>query len=417
MLFLCCRAVTAQSKVVIVEHADSLVGKMIDGEEARELVGNVRFTQDQVQVWCDRATQFIRVGILHLTGNVVVQDDSVTMRAPRGLYDQSQRRAEAFDGVLLEDGKVTLTAREGEYFVGPKRAHFRKSVVVTDPSSTVMCDSLIYYRLEKRSLATGNVSVIDRVQKLSIHGTRLEHWSDRQYSKMTGNPELNQVDTSMAGVVDTLVVRSLEMESQRGEHRRMLARDSVRIVRGNLLAVADVAFFFPDGDSILLREDPVVWYEKSQVSGDSINVYMEEKQLHRVHVVGQVFAVTRNDSATFVRFDQLAGDSMAMHFEDRQLQRIEVNQRAMSLYHLYEGTAANGLNKTSGDNIIIEFDGGKASSITAVGGVEGQYVPENLLQGNEASFHLPGFLWRQDRPRLHAGELRSIRGKLSQTHD
>ena len=39
-----------QDKTVHLEHADSLIGLVIDGEQARQLVGNVRFTQGTVEV-------------------------------------------------------------------------------------------------------------------------------------------------------------------------------------------------------------------------------------------------------------------------------------------------------------------------------------------------------------------------------
>ena len=78
--------------MIVVEHADSLVGRVIDGEQARELIGNVRFSQERVRVTCDRALQFIDRGLVELRGNVVVRDDSITLEAPFGLYHRDGRR-------------------------------------------------------------------------------------------------------------------------------------------------------------------------------------------------------------------------------------------------------------------------------------------------------------------------------------
>ena len=217
-------------------------------------------------------------------------------------------------------------------------------------------------------------------------------------SRMTGDPSLVQVDTTAGGGFDTLLVHSRVMESYRTGERKLLAIDSVRIVRTDLSAIAGLATFFPDGDSILLRFEPVVWYEQSQVNGDSINVYLNNQQLENVDVRGEAFGSSRIDTAGLVRFDQLSGDTMVMHFIERKLNRVTLDRRATSVYHLFEDSLANGLNRTSGDRIVMEFDSGKVASITVIGGVEGEYVPENLLVGNESSFHLPGFLWRTDRP-------------------
>jgi lipopolysaccharide export system protein LptA len=400
------------AKVVEVEHADTLIGTTVNGEQARELAGNVRFVHGDVRVWCDRATQFLASGKLLLNGNVLVKDDSVTLRAPRGSYHQTERKAEAYDGVLLNDGNVMLTAREGEYFLDEKRAFFRSDVVVRDGQSTVTSDSLTYFRREKRSIATGNVVVEDRSQNLSITGGYLEHWSDRQFSWITDEPELVQVDTTSSEATDTLVVRSRVMESYRGEVRKLTAIDSVRIVRKDLAAIAGKATFFPDGDSILLRTMPVIWYGQTQVSGDSVNVYMKNRILDLVHVFGNSFAVSRTDSLGLTRYDQLMGEEMRLRFVDRRLDGLEVDRRAISLYHLYEDSVANGINRTSGDRIVMAFLEGKLHEITVIGGVEGLYVPENLLRGREEEYHLARFLWREDRPRMTARETRRQRASV-----
>ncbi len=393
---------------VILEHADSLVGKVINGEQARELIGNVRMTQEDVRVTCNSATQFLRTGMVFLSGNVVVKDDSVVMRAPRGSYDPNLRKAEGHDGVSLDDGKVLLLAREGEYYVNEKRAFFRTEVIVREAGSTILSDSLTYYRLETRSVAEGNVRVHDSAQDLVIAGSRLEHWSTRGFSRMTGEPALVQIDTAADGQPDTLLVRSRVMESYRTGERKLLAIDSVRIVRSDLSAIAGQATFFPDGDSIALRTEPVVWYEQNQVTGDSINVYLQEHQLDRVDVQGEAFGSSRIDTAGVIRFDQLSGETMNMEFSERKLSRVTLDHRATSVYHLFEDTLANGLNRTSGDRIVMEFDSGKVASITVIGGVEGEYVPENILMGNESSYHLPGFLWRDDRPLINAADRTEI---------
>src|SRR5947207_70525 len=97
-------------KDVILNHADSLVGMQIDGEEARELIGNVKFTQGSVVVTCDRALQYRKSNKVSLEGVVEVRDDSMRMVGMRGMYYGDTRTAEAFERVQLEDKTTTLQA-------------------------------------------------------------------------------------------------------------------------------------------------------------------------------------------------------------------------------------------------------------------------------------------------------------------
>jgi lipopolysaccharide export system protein LptA len=392
---------TAQpGKVVVLEGADTLVGLVIDGQDVRELIGHVRLLQGNVRIQCDTALQFIRTGDVTLTGNVRVFDDSVTFTAPRGKYLREERVAEGFDDVRLDDGKMILTARYGRYQVEPRIAFFRDHVFVLDSGSTISADSLTYERNTRHADAFGRVTVFNQSDNVTITGGHLEHDAPQQYSRMTEHPLLIQADTSASGGADTLYVRSLVMEAYRDSTKRLVATDSVEILRIDLAARAQAVQFFTQGDSILLRHDPVVWYQATQVTGDSINVYLRARRLHRVRVMGSSLAISQGDSLNPRRFDQLSGEQMLMVFAQQQLDAIDVENRAISVYHLYDDSLANGLNRTSGDRVIMAFAAGKLKTIRIIGGVEGQYYPENMVKGREGEYRVPGFVWRADRPAI-----------------
>ena len=383
--------------------ADTLHVRQIAGEDVRELIGHVLLTQENTHVTCDRALQYIRDGKFLLTGNVVVTEDSLTLRAPRGVYYRPERRAEGFERVQLDDGNTRLTAEYGEYFAEERRAYFHTHVIVVDSSSVVSADTLLYWRLTRRSIAHGHVVVRSPADRLTIYGGRRDHDALRLFSRMTVSPLMVQVDSAGEGRFDTLQVRGVALESYRDSTRRLVARDSVELVRTDLAATSRYACFFTAGDSIVLRGAPVIWYRETQVAGDSINVYLKKRKLQRLLVMGNAFAVSRSDSLHPERYDQIAGDRLRMAFGTQGLSRTDVEGRAVSLYHLYDDSLANGLNRTSGDRIVMLFAEGKAETITVYGGVEGEYFPENMVRGKEAEYALPGFLWRVSRPRLARG--------------
>lgn len=392
--------------------ADTLHVKQIAGEDVRELIGHVLLTQDRTRVTCDRALQYIGRGKFFLDGNVVVTDDSLTLRAPRGTYDRPARRAEGLDRVELTDGTTRLSAAYGEYFAEERKAFFHTHVVVVDSSSVVTSDTLLYWRTGRRSVALGRVIVRSPADRLTIYGGRLDNDGETRRSRMTIAPLMVQIDSAGEGRFDTLQVRAVAMESYRDSTRRLIARDSVELLRTDIAATSRYACFYTLGDSILLRFSPVIWYRDTQVTGDSVNVYLKKRKLDRLHVMGSALAVSRSDSLHPGRYDQIAGDRLSMRFGSRGLDRTDVEGRAVSLYHLYDDTLANGANRTSGDRIVILFAGGKAETITVYGGVEGQYFPENMVRGKETDLALPGFTWRPHPPRrasVPAGR-RSVRG-------
>ena len=403
VVVLCLLTIRAHSVRAQEVSADTLHVNQIAGEDVRELIGHVSLTQENTHITCDRALQYIRVGKFLLTGNVIVTDDSLTLRAPRGVYYRPERRAEGFERVELDDGSTRLTAAYGEYFAEERRAFFHTRVIVVDTSSVLTADTLLYWRLNRRSLALGHVVVRSPADRLTIYGGRLDHDALLLYSRMTVSPLMVQVDSAGEGRFDTLQVRGVVLESYRDSTRRLIARDSVELVRTDLAATARYACFFTVGDSILLRGAPVIWYRDTQVAGDSIDVHLKKRKLQRLHVMGDAFAVSRSDSLHPERYDQIAGDRLQMLFGTQGLSRTDVEGRAVSLYHLYDDSLANGLNRTSGDRIVMLFAGGKAETITVYGGVEGEYFPENMVRGRETEYALPGFIWRVNTPRLVRG--------------
>lgn len=395
-----------QVKVVDLERADSLVGKILDGERVRELIGNVRFRQGSVIVDCDRAIQYLQSQRIALEGNVIVRDDTITMKGKRGLYHSSERYAEAFEGVQLDDGTTTLTAGYGRYYPDEKKAFFTTNVIVKDTASQMRADELTYYRDKKRSIAVGNVEIHNIEDNIRIFGGHFENYNEEKFSRMTQQPRIVQVDTS-GGKIDTFIVSCRIMESYRDSVKRLIAIDSVQLWSSDLAGECGLAVYFTDLDSIVMRKKPFIWYDESQVSGDSIFILLRNRKPEIVYVRGDAFAISVSDSSYLKRFNQLTGALITMYFEDGRIQGIHVDQTATSVYFLYEDRkdtsgvvqrTPNGLNRTSGDHVVIYFSNGRAEKISVISGVEGEYFPENMVEGKESDYYLPGFNWREDRP-------------------
>ena len=393
-----------QSKLVELNHADQMNGMVINGEQAREFIGNVHFTQitetgDRVYLWCDRALQYLNSNRMELFGHVKIIRDTTTITSDLGKYYGNERRAEVSSNVRLVRGTSVLTSRFGQYFVEEKRSHFTGNVVLVDTASSITCDDLTYFESDTESIATGNVKVVNPANSVTILGDSLVHFETGRYSLVPKNPRMIQIDTSSSGVIDTLVVISKVMESYQDSSERFIAIDSVEMARGELSARGGRATYFVKKDLIILQHHPIVWQATNQIMGDSIDVRLQDKRLHTVYVFGHAVAISRTDSLYHNRYDQLTGRELTMHFANDQLDSVFVNNNATSLYYLFDKESPDGANKSSGDRIYINFLQGKIDRIKIVGGVEGQYFPEKMLLNHESQYNLDGFKWYTIRPR------------------
>src|SRR5258706_7798267 len=228
-------------KVIVLNHADSLIGREINGERVKELIGKVQFTQGSTVVTCRRAMQYIAANKISLEGEVVVEDSSMRMLCTRGMYYGNDRSAEAFDHVTVEDRNTSVTAEYGKYFSREKKTFFRGNVTVQDTASIMTAHELNYDRTDEHSDATGNVRITSSRNRMTISGNHFEDFKRQHFSRMTERPKLVQIDTASGGGGDTMVVTGGIMESFQDTLARLVTRDSVKIMRRTLAAESGVA--------------------------------------------------------------------------------------------------------------------------------------------------------------------------------
>ena len=395
-------AAAQQRDLILLQNADIFSGKRLaGGEDIRELQGNVRFKQGNVRVWCDKAIQYLQRNEIDLIGNVKIVRDTVTLTSRRGRYFGDKRRADGEGNVQLTTPNVTLFADIGTYYIDEDRAFFQRNVRVVDSSTTIYSEQLTYYEKERKSIALLNVRIVNAGNNATLFGNYLEHYDSTRYSKITESPRLMQIDTSDAGEIDTLAVKSIVMESYDDSTKRLIATDSVIIVRGSMAARCGIVKYYTGKEQIELYQKPIVWYDENQVIGDTIILNLERNRLRTAYVRTRAFVASLSDSLYPDRYNQLTGRTITMQFRDNKLNETYVERNAVSLYYLYGDSAGNGVNRTTGDYIRMKFNEGKPHTINVAKGIEGSYYPENLVQRTGVgTYNLDGFLIRKDRPQL-----------------
>lgn len=403
MIFGFVAVLSAQQEQVILENANIFSGKRLEtGEDVRQLEGNVKFRQGDVRVWCDKAIQYMKSNEIELQGNVKIVRDTLTLTARKGRYFGNTKIAACEGNVKLQSKNIFIFSEMGTYFTEQKRAEFQKNVRVVDSSTVIYSDRLTYYEKDRKSVGISNVRIVNPSENITMFGDYLEHYDSTKYSKMMQNPRLLQLDTSASGEIDTLVVKSLVMESFDGSSKRLLATDSVIIVRGELSARCGFLRYNRAKNEIELFTDPIVWYNENQVTGDTILLYLEKNRLQKALIKSRAFVLSESDSMFSNRYNQLSGRMIELFFKNNKLQKTNVERNATSMYFLYDDREPNGANKISGDYITMTFDDGKPNTIYVRRGIEGQYFPENVVQQDVKKYNLDGFSLRNNRPNYNS---------------
>ena len=427
-----------EEKIIVI--GDSLVGKIIEGESMREVVGNVRLSQGNVTVTCDKAIQYLARNEAELIGNVIAKQDSLTIQTAKGYYYGNLRKTKSTTGIILDDTKVILSADSGEYFFDEAKAYFQTNVKLEDSITTLLANELTYYRELDKSIAVGNVNINDRSNiiyadtlvhfrktkfsladgkvsitnlkdNLTVFGNHLEDNGELKYTLINKNPLLMQVDTSVTRddslrvivTIDTLLIKSNVMESFRSGTNIFKATDSVKILRGEFASSNDLTTYYRNDEKIItdkINENaprPILWYENSQLTGDSITIYLEDGEIKKLNVDNNSFMLSQNKIYN-QRFDQTSSDSVEISFLKNKIQQAAFAGKVQSIYFLYEDDIANGLVKSTAHRAVIIFSNNEINQVRLYGSPTSEYYPEVKVEGLERTFTLPKFVFKENRP-------------------
>lgn len=412
---------------------NTLRGSEINGEVVREVEGDVVILQGRVKITCKKAIQFIKRNDFELMGSVVITKDTLTLYTEHGFYQGDAKIAYSTTGIVLNDTRIVLNALTGYYFMDDDRAEFSRDVNIIDKKTKMYSDEMTYYKKEEKVFARGNVKVLDtastfqsdtltyfRKTKYSegygnieifdqknngkLYGGKFINFGDKKYYQVFRDPFLMQIDTTDSGKLDTLFMRSQTMEIYNDSTSLFRAIDSVKIWRTEFSAKASIAEFYRKEDRIYTYKTesdsrpPVLWYEKSQMFGDTINIYTDDKEIKLIDMRNLGFILSQDEKIP-ERFNQLSGDSIKLYFSENELTQTVIKGSVRCIYYTYDDDKPNGLIKASSQDAKLFFGENKITDVKFYTSVQSEFHPENLIEGKEQDFTLPLFIIYSDAPK------------------
>ncbi len=146
--------------------------------------------------------------------------------------------------------------------------------------------------------------------------------------------------------------------------------------------------------------NPVLWFEKSQMSGNQILLLSDTKtnKLDSLKIRENVFIIEK-DTLSEDGFHQIKGGVLDGAFVDSKLDNIVITKNTEMVYYLYndEDLQLIGIDKTTCSALKMNFVEGEINDITFLVSPLGDVYPEEELPINERT--LKGFVWRkEERP-------------------
>lgn len=357
-----------------------------------QFTSNVRLVNNKMKLNTDILDYNMRTHIATIEDEteIISLEDGHIIHTSSGWYNLSSEEGTMYN-------RSSVTTKEGQTLVGDVVYYDRRNdkgqaqgnVVMTDKRNdrTLRGDVVDYDRRTGVGKARGHVVLTDMKNKVILEGEVGYHNEKTKESYVTENAiarEFSQKDTVYVHA-DTL--RTITTADN---VRILIANKYVRFYRKDIQGVCDSAAI-NEKDSILnMYRHAIVWSESRQISGDEINVHVQDSVVDWAKLPQWGLLVEHLGENYY---NQLSGRTMHATFENQELRRLDVSGDVEALFYPMENDSTyNKLVNTNSAYLTIDLKAKQeVEKIKMWPDVSGRVVP--LFLAKNSDLRLSRFRW------------------------
>ncbi|MDP4199052.1 MAG: LptA/OstA family protein [Bacteroidota bacterium] len=396
-----------------------------------DLIGNVAIHQDTLSLYAPRATYNDSTHLGHADGGVRLFDRDIELTASEGDYDMDNQIARFRRHVTITQGKTTSVSDSLVYYRATQTTILLGHAEAKSDSGSLSGDTIIYLkaldettvkgnvhlandslrlssdwlldaRAQGQMRARGHVAVEDIPNQTTVFGDTLARFAKLNYMIVPRRPLLEMLDSSqvrdstgkMVTHFDTTFLRADTMKIFQGDSARFVAIDSVRLLRLGFSLIGGTLVYDQAREVITVSHSARqrVWNDSTEINADSIAMTMRDRHIQRIYALRHAFATSPVDSfPNSGRIHQLEGDSMVLIVTRDTARQLYDLGNALSIYFLISDGKPDGVNRSSGDTIRMDFKGKSVERLAILSGTEGEYFPERFVGKRAKSFRLADY--------------------------
>lgn len=297
--------------------------------------------------------------IINKEGNQTLKGDSI-------IYYRHRNDGEVFGNMFLQDTikKVILTGHYGFYNGQTEYGYARDSASMIEYSQG---DSLFLHA--------------DTLEMIKLPPT--------EFLTVKTRTDTLQILDEEQNLVDSVVYHTDSIREIKALHQ-IKAYYGVRFYRSDLQGICD-SLQFNSVDSILhMYKDPVLWNLERQLTGDTIDIVMNDSTIDHVNIKGRAFAIEKKDS---IHFNQLKSRVLQFFFNEGKLKRVFANGNVETIVYPEEkdGTLNQVLNWLTSSYLDIYLEEGQFDHLKAWPSPIGKTTPFQLITSDQ--LRLSEFYW------------------------
>ncbi|MFZ4455097.1 MAG: OstA-like protein [Bacteroidales bacterium] len=326
---------------------------------------------------------------------VKLVNDKMTLLSDTLRYNTQTKIADITTPTTILSDSNTIYTSKGWYNTQKETAVLLKRSLMVSKTKTLTGDTILYFRNSGRGKVLGNMHLRDSLNKTDLYGNE-GYYNEKTKSafatKSAWVREYSRPDTVFLHA-DTLMM--IEPDST---FRVMSAYRHVRYYSNESQGVCD-SLRYSSKDSVLrMYKNPVLWNTNYQLSGDTINAYMNDSTIKRADIIGYAFVATQEDSIAGY-YNQLSGKELKAFFVHGEIRKVDVKGNVESaFYPTDKDSLMIGLNRAESSFLTIYVKDRKLEKLIMWPSPKGSLTP--LIDIKADDRFLKNFRWQIDsRPK------------------
>jgi lipopolysaccharide assembly outer membrane protein LptD (OstA) len=334
------------------------------------LNGDVRITRGRTVITANRGRYLRAQGMLYLDDHVRLVDTTTTLTCEHASYSEDRDLLEVTGNVVITDHGATLKAPSGTYDRRGAHAFLYGGVAAEDSVQVVHADQISYSRDSMVVHARGHVQGEGKKDKLRLKARAVDYDRVSHVAVGTGDPVLESEDEK--GKVARIRAITLKLNT---ETRIAEAIDSVHVDRDTMQATGRYAVFDDRAERGWLYGNPKAWDNETSVTGDTLEVWTEKRELRRFvvrsHGVLDYKGVRPGSEGETSR---MTGQRLDMFITGSEMDSLRSMNEAQNEYQSpAKGGKTAERNTAKGDTITVYFKDRKIDRAVVRGKAEGEY--------------------------------------------
>jgi lipopolysaccharide export system protein LptA len=225
----------------------------------------------------------------------------------------------------------------------------------------------------------------------------------QQDTSMSSSPDSIEVATPRPGgfnatgdsvlMQTTKGVKMVALNEKDSTNRYFEAYRNVRIYNDSLQAGCDSLFYSFKDSVFRLYDDPVVWAQQSQITGDTIHLFTKNKKAEKVEAYENGLVVNR---LTDQAFNQVKATRIDGYFVNGDIDSVRAKGYAECIYYIQdEDSAYTGINESTSDIMDIFFRNKELFKVVMRSAVTGTLWP--IRDKSPGEMRLKNFRWLEER--------------------